>query len=319
MLKKNKLKLRQKLINVCLTTIFLFVLFFSPIQTPKADAWDAIPAQVFKQVLEEIDYELHGIILGMLKRTAVIILNGQVDNLMGGANGSSAAFITNWQSYLVDQPTEKAQTYINDYLSQMTIGRGTMTGYTSEGFAGNGNYMANLKQQALAKVNSSSAQEVPHITYESSPNQMFDNGNFKNMSNYLSGINNPWAFNLAVQNAYQKKLEEEKSVQQAKAIAYQGFKGTGDDGANSSISNPGSLIKTNIANVQNISNVALGSATHPAEVVTLLVSQMITKAIHQGFSSVQSSISREVNAIKYKNTKEINNSINKFGPGARFR
>ncbi len=318
MFKEKKIGLKQKLVSTCLLIMFLAILSFSPIQVPKANAWTAFAASSFKQMLEVIRREINGMILGMLKKTAVSSLNSQVDSLVGGSNGSSPSFITNWQNYLVDQPIAATQVYMNDYLSQMTAGRGSLTGYTSEGFAGNGNYMAELKQNALAKADASSNKVIPKLTYEGNPNQMFDSGNFRNMSLYLSGVNNPWAFNLAVQDAYQKKLKEEKSVQQAKAIAYQGFRGSGENGADSSITNPGSLIKTNIANVQNIGNMALASATHPGEVISSLVSQVITQSIQQGFSSVKKSVNRQVNNVESKVKKEIKKAIKKNGPGARF-
>ncbi len=316
-LKKNK-KRKSILFRTCLLSIFLVALVFSPVQVPQANAWDAIPAAAFKQMLETIKYEINGMILGMLKKQAVASLNSQIDNLVGGSNGGSPAFITNWQNYLVNQPIVTTKTYMNDYLSQMTSGRGTLTGYTSEGFAGNGNYQAELKQDALSKINKSNVKTIPKVTYENKPNQMFRRGTFKDMSLYLSGVNNPWAFNLAAQDAYQKKLKEEKSVQEAKAIAYQGFKGSGDNGSNSTITNPGSLIKSTVANVQNIGNMALASATHPGEVISSLVSQVITQSIKRGFSSVRESVNRQVNNVESKVKKEIKKAIKKNGPGARF-
>ena len=316
---REKSKLKQKLISYCVLIVVLFTLSFSPVQVSKANAWTAFAANGFKQMLEVIKYNINGMILGMLKKQAVSSLNSQIDSLIGGSNGSSPAFITNWQNYLVDQPKATTQTYINDYLSQMTNGKGTATGYTSEGFAGNGSYLVELKQNSLAHINTSNTTTVPKVTYESDPSTMFDKGNFKDMSLYLSGVNNPWSFDLAAQDAYQKKLETEKATQQAKAIAYQGFKGAGENGSNSTITNPGSLIKTNIANVQNIGNMALASATHPGEVISSLVSQVITQAIHQGFKSVQNAVSQQTNNVENKINEEIENSINTNGPGSRFK
>jgi hypothetical protein len=138
---------------------------------------------------------------------------------------------------------------------------------------------------------------------------MFASGSLKNFELYLSGINNPWAFNIEFQNKQKQVFEETKQVAQAKSIANQGFPGTS--------ASPGILAKEMMANVQNMPNAVLANATSLSEVITSLVSQMISRSITQGFSSVQRSVSRATSSVNRVNTS-INNTVNTYGPGARF-
>lgn len=304
-----------------LAILLLLTLFFSPIQTPRANAWDAIPAALFKQLLENIQTQINGMILGMLKKQALANLNTQINSLVGGGVNGSPAFITNWQDYLFNDPANQTRAYMNDYLSRMTSGRGTYSGYISEGFSGAGanNYLAELKQIGINSIkNNDSLDNVPKATYEGDPDQMFASGNFRNMSLYLSGTNNPWAFDVATQNAYQTKLDQAKEIQKNKSLAYQGFKGTGEKGFNSTITNPGSLIKEAVANVQNLGNNIIANANNPGEIIGAVVSQMITQSIQQGFSAVQRKAMQQNYSVQNKINDEINNTINTSGPGARF-
>lgn len=303
------------------TILLLLAIIFSPFQAYKANAWDAIPAQIFKNLLENIQYEIRGMILGMLKKEAVSNLNNQINSLVGGGSNGSPAFITNWQDYLFDAPANQTRAYMNDYLSRMTSGRGTYSGYTPEGFSGASanNYLAELKQNGINSIeNNDSLDNIPKTTYEGNPDQMFASGNFRNMSLYLSGTNNPWAFDIATQNAYQTKLDQAKEIQKNKSLAYQGFKGTGEKGSDSTITNPGSLTKEYVANVQNLGNNIIANASHPGEVISAVVSQMITQSIQQGFSAVQKKAMQQTYNVQNKITDEMNKAIENSGPGARF-
>jgi hypothetical protein len=296
----------QKKIISKFLSIFLILITFCFWQTPKAQAtlWPGIDPAI-RTGLEEVMKLIDGLIVGVLKQQSIQMLDSQINILAGRGAGGQPAFITNWEDYLINKPMHQTNVYMNDYVSRMTRGKGTYSGYsTSEGFANSGNYSANLSQSVQPLGN-----KDPQLTYEGSPDQMFASGSLKNFELYLSGINNPWAFNIEFQNKQKQVFEETKQVAQAKSIANQGFPGTS--------ASPGILAKEMMANVQNMPNAVLANATSLSEVITSLVSQMISRSITQGFSSVQRSVSRATSSVNRVNTS-INNTVNTYGPGARF-
>ncbi|MDQ1283811.1 MAG: hypothetical protein QG620_159 [Patescibacteria group bacterium] len=302
------------------TVIFVFVVFlFSPIKSANAALWPAIDPQ-YKQMLEEIHERITGIMLGMLKQQAMTMLNQQISKLVGGSSTSSAMFITDWQSYLVKEPEEKTKLYMNDYLSQVTKGRGSSTGYIGEGFSGSGNYSKQLVE--IGKKTTVDKPAVPQMTYEGDPSQMFAGGNFKNLSLYLSGINNPWAFSINAQSEYQKKLEEEKKIAETKAVANEAFKSNEkkvDDKGKTIVITPGSLIKENMANVQDLGNKIIASATHPEEIISAVVQQMITKAIQQGVGEIEKAVQKEFDSVSGKIGTQLNTQTSTSGPGTQYK
>lgn len=339
---------KKKRIFFKIAAVFLALAFnfFLP-ATPKANAWDAVMGAFVKRSLDTIYDTIKGIQLGILKQQAVTSLNQEMNFLLSGSSSGGAMFITDWRDFLIKQPEAEANRYLNDYLSQVTSGRG-MSSYipnNSEGF-GNGLFSMGLKQSnpGYAKfieaanagvisdtVNSGGnyIQQLvtgakrstidraePQVTYFGDPSRMFAEGNFRNMSLYLSGINNPWAFNLNAQQKYQEELEKKKEEAKTMGIAYQGFVGKIQDGK---VLNPGSLIKENVANVQDLGNKIIAGAQNIPEVLTAVVSQMITKSIQQGIGTIQRSVHKEVSNVRSQAQTQMNNAISQQGPGALYQ
>ncbi|OGI29619.1 MAG: hypothetical protein A2288_01960 [Candidatus Moranbacteria bacterium RIFOXYA12_FULL_44_15] len=308
-----------KNIQKTLAAVFIAAVFlFSPAKTHAA-LWPAIDPQ-YKQMLEEIHERITGIMLGMLKQQAMTMLNQQIGKLVGGTSTSSAMFITDWQSYLVKEPEEKTRLYMNDYLSQVTKGRGSSTGYVGEGFSGSGSYSKQLVE--IGKKTTVDKPAVPQMTYESDPSQMFAGGNFKNLSLYLSGINNPWAFSIDAQSKYQKKLEEEKKIAETKAVANEAWKSNEkkvDDKGKTIVITPGSVIKEAYTNTQDLGNKIIASATHPEEIISAVVQQMITKAIQQGVGEIEKAVQKEFESVSGKIGSQLKSQTSTTGPGTQYK
>jgi hypothetical protein len=303
---QNKKKYRFR--KILLTLFISFSLVFSPVLPQKADAfWGEFVQEIFHFSLREVMDLIRGLIMGVLKQSAVSMINSRVNSLVGGGD---VAFIYNWEDYLIREPQRQTAIYMNDYLSQMTRGRGTRSGYVSEGFGGS-NYMTSLSE--MIKAGDEARNNIPKPTYEEDPSRMFESGDFKNMNNYLSGVNNPWAFEIAYRNEEREVLENERALQRAKSDAYDGFTGT-PGGAPHTIVNPGILAKENVANTQKIPFDIIASAQSIPEVITSVVSQVITSSIQKGFSGVQKKIQKSVDSVN-----RYNSEIDKLGPGARFR
>ena len=313
--KKRKNNFLKNILIIGFLSVFLSA---TPIEAPKTQAfWGEVVESMLDQALRTAYDTMLGIINGMLKQQGAVMLNKMVDKLVSGGSGGGSAFITDWRDYLVQQPQNQTRSYMNDYLSQLTAGRNSFTGYQSEGFftAGSGSYFANLAEVAKSTFDP----PMPVPTYEGNPNQMFDNGDFKNMELYLSGSNNPWAFDIGAQNEFQRKLDEKKAINQTMSVAYQGFTGTGNDGSGQGqITYPGILTKENVANVQNIPNMSLATATHMGEVISAVVSTVITRSIQQGFSGSQRNVQRNVTDVQLRLNSGVNNMMNTTGPGVRF-
>ena len=336
--KKNNLSFRK----IVFVVVFSTAMAFAPVASQKSEAWDAIPAAIYKQALETIADRIKGIIMGALKKQAAKMLNQQTNKLLGGKGGKGGAgFITNWQDYLVKQPQNNTKTYMNDYLSKVTAGKGSTTSYKSNegiggmlgggssggsasgsllgsltGSGGGGSYSSQLVNMAKKDTVN---QAQPKMTFQGSPSQMFAKGNFKQFDSFLSGINNPWMFDANAQTEYQKKLAEEKKIAQTKAISYQGFKGVGEDKkGKGTIKAPGSLVKDNTANTQDIGNKIIASAQHPEEVISAIMTQMINQMMTQGIGNIGQMISKQMGQTKALNGV-LKTNVSQNGPGAAYK
>ncbi|MDO9231240.1 MAG: hypothetical protein Q7U36_02015 [bacterium] len=287
-----------------LSGFLLFVFCFYNIPKSQAAFWPAVDPGITSG-LQKILEMVNGLIVGTLKQQAVKMLNSQVDILAGSGADGEPTFIINWETYLVDEPMNETNLYMNDYISQMTRGRNSSSLYSTEGFSGPANYGAQLGQAAgiLGKAKN------PELSYEGDPSQMLQTGNFKNMELYLSGVNNPWSFKIAVQAEQQRVFENKKFAAQNKAIANQGFPGTA--------TSPGILTKELMANAQDMPNKILQAASSIPEVTTALVTQMINQSITQGFVSVRSKTAKATAGVT-KYTNATNQAMTTYGPAARF-
>jgi hypothetical protein len=312
MINKKKNYFFQKIILVIL--VFSLSVFSFP-QKTKAAVWPAVDPGI-DMGLEAIYDTIQGIILGALKQASIMMLNKQLDALAGSGAGGEPAFITNWQDYLINQPEARVDVYMNDYLSQMTRGQNSVGGYLAEGFSSPNSYIGQISKE----VENNSKKKIVKPTYEGNPSNMFLSGNFKNMDLYLSRANNnPWSFDANYQSERKKMLEEEKYLAQSRAIAYQGFAGTPGGKNPYTVTSPGILTKDAMANTQKMPADAITNARNIQEVIVAVVGQVVSKAIQQGFSSVQKKLQKAEDT-----QNRLNSNINSVmqngnsGPGARF-
>jgi hypothetical protein len=313
----TKVQKNTKLQKILLIVFLLVIFIFSGTPKVEATVWPGVDPAI-QMGLDEIGKLVDGLMLGAMKQAAITGLNLQMDIMAGTSSGGKPAFIVNWESYLVNEPQNRTSVYMNDYISRMANGRNTYSGYSTEGFTGPVNYAANLAQSASGGLNQflNPNQNTQKVSYEGDPSQMFDGGNFKNMESYLSGVNNPWGFNIAIQSTAQKKLSVEISVAQAQAIANQGFTGIPGPLSGTSIL-PGILMKERMAAGQRAPQDAITGAKSFEEISSSFVTGMISQSVTFGFSSVQGSIAKSASSSN-KYSSGINSMINSQGPGARF-
>ncbi|MFA5994409.1 MAG: hypothetical protein WC823_05620, partial [Parcubacteria group bacterium] len=181
-----------------------------------------------------------------------------------------------------------------DYISQTTGGQSSGS-YSSEGVSsaasGGTAYLSKLAKSAKATIEAQNTTLKP--TYVGDPGQnLFSEGNLDNFNTYISGTNNPWAYNLDVQEKYQANLEKEQQAALVKAIAGQGYKGTEVDGQTIT---PGALIASQMANSQDLGNKTIAGANSIGEVVSSIAMQAISQTIQNGIGKMQENIQKEIN------------------------
>ena len=292
-----------------LIAFLAFSLSLAPIQTQKADAlWGEVMQQFLKQALEEIAKYTKGYILGSLKQMAAQMINEQIANLISGTSSGDSKIIGNYKDFLYTETTAQANLFLNDYLSQMTGGKGSLSNYIpAEGFGGGSG--GNFSQQLVEMAKKATLEQVTmQVDYIGDPGQnMFANGNLDNFNKYLSGVNNPWAFQLHAQQKYQERLEIERDAARTEALIGQGFRSTkqGD-----SIITPGSIVVDAASNVMDLGNKIIAGATSVPEAITATVTQIITQSIESGIGMASQIVEREGGSSNWINPDTQANSNN---------
>ena len=228
-------------------------------------------------------------------------------------------FITDWNAFLVKQPKANSNVFINDYISKSTGGKGSLTSYIpagGEGVGGNSGYMSQLAQMAKKETSGAPKQNKP--TYTGDPSKMFSGSSgsaaFKNLNSYLSGVNNPWAYSMDVQQKYQDNLDSEKKIAETKANAGSGFIGKEVGGKTVT---PGSIVKDQTSKVQNMGLDVLANANNLPEVISAAVSQIISQTMTQGLGNVMASVTKQ-SSTNASQKNQQNTAVQNNGPGALF-
>lgn len=344
--KKNKTQFRkstfEKTVLVVLLSSFLS---FLPIHKSNAAIWPAIDP-TYQRVIDTVYEQLQGVIMSALKQAAAKMINQQVNKLVGGSASSGTMFITNWEDFLVNEPKKQADKYINDYLSQLTKGRGSASSYisssgssvlgaydskSSEGFFGgkvlgsddetttttasSGNYYEELLDTAKKAT---TEKTEPEVTYEGNPSDMLSGKNFSKFNLYLSptAINSKFAMGLVwAPYKQQQYLQNQEKIAAAQSVAYKGFKGATKDGI---VITPGSTVEQAVANAQDIGNKILASSEKPAEMISSIVSQIVTQALQQGIGEVSSMVDQQVNQVTDKVVNARDQALSKYGPSSLY-
>jgi hypothetical protein len=308
---------KQFLFKIFFVSVLALTMALAPIQTrPVEAAWGEFPAQFLGNALAMMRAQILGMIMGSLKQAAIKTITSKISSIVGGSSSQDSKIISNYTDFLHTDPLKKSKLYLNDYLSQMTQGRGSISSYisVSEGFGSNaGNYIAQLKQSALA-ITTEIKQTIP--SYHGNPSQnMFVDGNLNNFNLYLSGVNNPWAFNLTVQQKYQEIITIQQDAARTEALANRGFMSTkqGD-----TIISPGSLTGDIMARVQTMGLDVLANAQSVPEIITSAVQGIITSAIQKGIGKAQNIAQKEVDKVTGSATQQIDKLTQKLGPAAAY-
>ena len=145
---------------------------------------------------------------------------------------------------------------------------------------------------------------------------MFAKGSMKDLSTYVSGNNSPWAFTWNAEEERMNRLEDEKYKAMTKAISGEGF--TGKE-VNGQTVTPGSLVKESMANTEDIGNKIIAGASSIPEIMTAVISKLVTKSIQNGIGNVQARVQAEITEVTNRNITQMQNAVRTSGPGALYK
>lgn len=322
---KDKKTKQNSLKKIAFIILFAFSFSLAPLPAKKADAWLSIPAAIVNAGLKTLLEMIQKVLVGALKQVAATTINQMVSKIAGGGASGGAMFITDWQDYLIKQPARNTQLYMNSYLTQMTQGKGNISGYTpnrafegtgpgsfNTGMSQYGNYFSRL----VADTQSTLGRSLSPPTYQGNPAQMFAKGNMKDLSTYVSGNNSPWAFKWNAKAEEMQSLEEERDLYMAKSIAGGGF--TGKEVGGKTVT-PGAVVRDSLSNSEDLGNKIIAGASSLPEVLTAVVTKLVTKSIQNGVGNVQARVQAEITDVTNRNITQMQNAVRTSGPGALYR
>jgi hypothetical protein len=290
----------------------------------QADIWGAsIAASIIGWVLDNLSVQIEGMLLGALKTAAMQVLNQQINRIVGGSSAGKALFITNYQTFLYQEPLQKTNLYMNDFFTLSTRGKGASANYISAGGSDGlgGNYSSYLVEAAKQATIGSSGQQAQMTLdqYTSSPQQMLQEGDWRAFNAFFSNpANNVFGYTIMAEQHYQSKLATEQTAAQTKAQS----SGYLPSEKNGQIVAPSATIETLAGKVQGIGTDLLAASKNPGEIIASAVAaaagQMINKMIQQGVGEVQSNIQKEVNSVKTEVGSAKDEALRNQGPGGQF-
>lgn len=323
--KKSFQKKKYAILQPVLSVFIVITVIFSSAPTAHAGVWgESLAAAKLKQMMEIIYRNIEGVLLGTLKVAATQIINTQINQLVGGGTTGQALFITDYESFLYEEPLQKTELYMNDFFTLTSRGKYASANYVGVGSLGGnigGNYSSYLVNQAKNATINRAAQEIQMNLeeYTQSPDAMFAEGDWRAFNAFFSNpANNPYGYTLSAEEAYQEKLEQEIQIQTVKAQS-SGYKPVEKGGE---IITPSATIESIVADVQNMGNNIITNATNPAEFLSGVITGMVTRTVNgliqRGIGQVQANIQREIGSVTNKVNTSLNSATQSLGPAAKF-
>ena len=277
-----------------------FLLLFP--KTSKASCmWgDWCSGEMFQNALDEISYEIHSVLVGALKEMSLETITEDIsDAISSGGDDGGPMFITDWEDFLVNDPVEEANLYMDDFFSTITSGRGSIS-YSG---SGGGGYQASLVAEAKKLTVEAS---IPTCEVTNSMDALTSN----NWSSFakIVGVDtcNKLGFNNIAQEKYASKISEKQSIYQTQSLAYSGYKAKLQGGI---VITPGSTVEEIQAQAEDLGKKIIAGATTVPEVLTALVAELATKALDQGIGQAQQYVQEASNKVNnYSN--QVNSQLN---------
>lgn len=273
----------------------------------KAETWGSnVMSAVMKQLMENILYQIRGILLGTLKQTAMDTIVKNIDNMIAGTGTESAMFITDWNDFLVEKPLKETELFMNDFFTLTTRGKAYGSSYVPSGESSN--YAGYLVNQARRATVETGLPQYDLDQYVSDPSDMFASGNWRAFGSFISNpANNPFGYTLTAQSVQQAELENKRKEAEAKSTAYAGYKP--QEAADGTVITPGSTIKDIQSNANDMGNKIIANAEHVPEIISAIVTRTITNTIKNGIGNVERYAQREITKKTNEAQRKVNQAI----------
>jgi hypothetical protein len=334
---KNKKMLRRKffLKKIAFSLILIFGISFAPNFCHAFWPADWMLNAGLDTILKQIQDMILRTITAALKQAAIQSIQQNVGNAISQGNGSGPMFVTNWEDFLINEPRQKTDLYMNDFFSNITKGRGSsdysslsgisgifgsadtnqkvagastmregvVKAATSSGTLGT-NYLSALVQEAKGQTVDASITSCPETDFSS----MFSGNSWSSTSSFF-GIDtcNKLGTNNIAQGEYLEELSNQEKIAEVQGIAGQGYKSTmsGD-----TVVTPASTIAAIQAQTQDIGNKTIAAARGTEEVIQGLVQQLLMKTIQQGIGNAGSSAGKSNTMKSNYSSQQLNSSSN---------
>ncbi len=284
-----------------------------------AGAWgEDFEAAILKQMLEKIQKQIEGQLLGVLKSTAISLLNTRVASLVGGSSTSASLVISDWRAYLYQEPGQKALLAYDGFKSATLKGRSS--GFSSaSGGPSYESYLEKFSDRHVLDTNLLNSSTTLLGELSSDPIKSVDAGDIRVISAMYSSESDPLGYALRAERFKMGADAQYQTEAQLKATS-SGYKGVQDKAGNTIL--PGSTIGQMVADVQDIGNKVIAAAQNPTElvggVITTLANRMITNLIQNGLGKVQASIQREISNVDSQIMSQVDVVNRQLGRGAAY-
>lgn len=319
-LKKNIL--RKRIVSGVFVLIF-FVNAFVTVPRAHAQMWGT--ADIFGDfvlnMLQKIERQIEGALLMSLKATAAQLLNSQVASLIGGSSVGGSAVISDWKSWLRDEPEKKVAAAREEFFNSVLRGRDSSSYHDmlANQDAGVNNYYEMLAEQMEGFDSSGGVYANAEELVGGDPVVELASGNIKALNAlFAKPTNNPFGLALVYESEMQTVRENAKTEQMVKSMS-SGYKGVEKDGKTIL---PGSTVGAIVADSQDIGNKIIAAASNPGElaggVIVSMVNKTITNMIKKGVGDVQANIQREIKAVDKQISREFRDINKELGPAAKY-
>lgn len=313
----KKIRIFIRIRAFSLAVLFLFSVMSSSVA--HAGAWGEETALLqVEQVIKYVQGQIEGILLSVLKSTAITLLNTRVMGLVGGTSTGTSQVISDWKDYLYQEPEDRVRLAMDNYYA--TTLRGRSTGFSSGSGSSYEAYLQRSAETHLATKNSvsDSISRLGELT--SDPAEALSRGDIRVFTAMYSSGSDPFGYSLRAEEYQMAVREQYRKEAELQAVAYAGYKGVRDNDGNVIL--PGSTVGQMVADVQDVGNKVIAAAQNPVEliggVVTSLANRMITNMVRNGVGTIQSSINREIRNVDNQVMGSVTTVNRTLGTGAAY-
>jgi hypothetical protein len=154
------------------------------------------------------------------------------------------------------------------------------------------------------------------MTMETSPADVFRDGNMKDQDQMFSGINSGVGMEVAAADAQGKAYADAQELAKLEATS-PGVTGLKD--ANGNVIAPPSVVSGMLSNTLNLGNEMLAQASTVPTVLSALATKLISETFTKGLGNLSAKVGKEVTGVQSQSGAQVQAQINTQGPGVLYK